>query len=203
MPGQAPDPAAIEGLHVHEKFASIHFRNPISLNGLGKFPAIASPKTPSHMNTRAHRITPLLAVAAFLLTSTSSLLAQTTGYQVDASSHAGGAGGDIVGIFSFILGIATLIGMWKLFTKAGQPGWASIIPIYNTYILCKIVGKPGWWVLLFFIPLVNLIIAVILMVGLARSFGKGTGFGIGLVFLSFIFIPILGFGDATYQGPSA
>lgn len=87
--------------------------------------------------------------------------------------------------------------------KAGQPGWASIIPIYNVYVLCKIVGKPGWWVILMFIPLANLIIAIILMVELAKSFGKGIGYAIGMLLLGFIFIPMPGFGDATYHGSPA
>jgi hypothetical protein len=96
-----------------------------------------------------------------------------------------------------------IVACWKIFTKAGQPGWASIIPIYNWYILCKIVGRPGWWVILLLIPFVNFIIGIILCIDLAKSFGKGVGFGIGLVLLSVIFFPILGFGSAQYQGPTA
>jgi hypothetical protein len=92
---------------------------------------------------------------------------------------------------------------WKIFTKAGQPGWASIIPIYNWYILCKIVGRPGWWVILLLIPFINFIIGIILCIDLAKSFGKGVGFGIGLILLGLIFFPILGFGSAQYQGPAA
>jgi hypothetical protein len=90
--------------------------------------------------------------------------------------------------------------MWKVFSKAGQPGWAVIIPIYNIYIMCKVAGRPGWWVLLMFIPLVNLIIAIILNIDIAKNFGQGVGFGIGLIILPFIFLPILGFGSAQYQG---
>ena len=103
------------------------------------------------------------------------------------------------------LAIAVLIiaGFWKVFTKAGQPGWAAIIPIYNAYILLKIAGKPAWWLLLFLIPLVNLIIAILVAIEVAKAFGKGTGFAMGLVFLGFIFYPILGFGDATYRGAPA
>jgi len=93
--------------------------------------------------------------------------------------------------------------MWKVFTKAGQPGWASIIPIYNLYIWCKIVGRPGWWILLMLIPFVNIIVGIILCIDMAKSFGNGAGFGIGLALLGVIFIPILGFGSAQYQGPSA
>ena len=94
-----------------------------------------------------------------------------------------------------------IIGLWKAFEKAGHPGWAAIIPIYNVYIMTKIAGRPGWWVLLLFIPLLNIAIAIILSIDIAKAFGKGTGFGLGLAFLGFIFWPILGFGDARYQGP--
>ena len=92
---------------------------------------------------------------------------------------------------------------WKVFTKAGQPGWAAIVPIYNVYIMLKIAGRPGWWLLLFLIPLVNFIIGILIAIDIAKAFGKGTGFGLGLAFLGFIFYPILGFGSATYQKPAA
>ena len=103
------------------------------------------------------------------------------------------------------LAIAVLViaGFWKVFTKAGHPGWAAIIPFYNVYILLKIAGRPGWWLLLFLIPVVNFVIAIIVAIDVAKSFGKGTGFGVGLAFLGPIFYPILGFGDATYQGAVA
>jgi len=86
------------------------------------------------------------------------------------------------------------------FTKAGKPGWASIIPIYNAIVLLEIAGKPIWWIVLLFIPLVNFIVIIIVVIDLAKNFGKGTGFGLGLAFLPFIFYPILGFGDAKYRG---
>jgi Family of unknown function (DUF5684) len=106
-------------------------------------------------------------------------------------------------IFGLLIALLLIVAMWKVFTKAGQPGWASIIPIYNVYIWCKIVGRPGWWVILLFIPFVNFIIGIILCIDLAKSFGKGVGFGLGLAFLGIIFFPILGFGSTQYQGPSA
>lgn len=110
--------------------------------------------------------------------------------------------GAATGVLIFQLAILAffIVVMWKIFTKAGQPGWAAIIPIYNAYILLKIAGKPGWWLLLFFIPIVNLVIAIIVSIALAQSFGKGTGFGIGLFLLGFIFGPILAFGSAQYVG---
>ena len=106
-------------------------------------------------------------------------------------------------IFGLLIALLIIVAMWKVFTKAGQPGWASIIPIYNLYIWCKIVGRPWWWILLMLIPLVNFIICIILCIDLAKSFGKGVGFGLGLAFLGVIFFPILGFGSAQYEGPTA
>lgn len=93
--------------------------------------------------------------------------------------------------------------VWKVFVKAGQPGWACIIPIYNLYVMTQIAGKPAWWLILFFIPFVNLIIGILLGIEIAKAFGKGAGFGLGLTFLGFIFYPILGFGDAEYQAQPA
>jgi hypothetical protein len=99
--------------------------------------------------------------------------------------------------------IFMIASLWKLFSKAGQPGWAAIIPIVNTYFLCKVGGRPGWWVLLMLIPLVNFVIWIIISIDIAKNFGKGTGFGVGVAFLSFIFVPILAFGSAQYQGAPA
>lgn len=96
--------------------------------------------------------------------------------------------------------LVVFAGIWKTFEKAGKPGWAAIVPIYNVWVMLQIAGKPGWWLLLMFIPLVNLVIAIMVSIAIAERFGKGTGFGLGLAFLGFIFYPILGFGDATYSG---
>ncbi|MBL8933231.1 MAG: signal peptidase I [Archangium sp.] len=95
-----------------------------------------------------------------------------------------------------------IAGMWKLFVKAGQPGWAAIVPIYNTYVMTQIVGRPILWFILTFVPCVNFVAMILIMIDLAKSFGKSTGYAIGMVFLPFIFIPMLGFGDAQYSGPS-
>jgi hypothetical protein len=111
--------------------------------------------------------------------------------------------GAICGIIGLLIAVILIAAMWKVFSKAGQPGWAAIIPIYNIYVLCKVAGRPGWWVILMLIPFVNFIIAIILCIDIAKNFGKGAGFGIGLAFLGFIFFPILGFGSATYQGNAA
>lgn len=109
-----------------------------------------------------------------------------------------GGVGAVGGIIYLAIIVVMVAAMWKVFTKAGQPGWACLIPIYNFYIVLKIVGKPGWWLLLLLIPLVNFVIAILVTNGLAKSFGKGTGFTVGLLLLPFIFYPILGFGDAKY-----
>jgi hypothetical protein len=106
-------------------------------------------------------------------------------------------------IIGLLVALLVIVAMWKVFAKAGEPGWASIIPIYNIYIWCKIVGRPWWWILLMLIPFVNFIVAIILCIDLSKSFGKGVGFGLGLAFLGIIFFPILGFGSAQYQGPAA
>ncbi|MFK7760131.1 MAG: DUF5684 domain-containing protein [Phycisphaerales bacterium] len=124
------------------------------------------------------------------------------------AQQGGGNAAGTIGILLFaliylVIIIVVIAGFWKMFVKAGQPGWAAIIPIYNTYIMCKIAGRPGWWVILLLIPYLNFIFLIILMLDLAKSFAKGIGFAIGMILLSFIFIPILGFGDAEYQGPSA
>jgi hypothetical protein len=123
-------------------------------------------------------------------------------YSYSASSQ-GQAPGPLFWILWLAFMILMIAACWKIFTKAGQPGWAAIIPIYNWYILCKIVGRPGWWVILLLIPFVNFIIGIILCIDLAKSFGKGVGFAIGLIVLGVIFFPILGFGSAQYQGPAA
>ena len=93
-----------------------------------------------------------------------------------------------------------LAGLWRVFQKAGKPGWAAILPIYNLIVLLEITGKPIWWFVLYFIPVVNLVPLFLVSIELARRFGKGTGFGIGLAVLGFIFYPLLGFGDDRYQG---
>jgi len=120
-----------------------------------------------------------------------------------AQSEDVAAGGGFSSIIGLLVAVLVIAGMWKVFTKAGKPGWAAIIPIYNTIVLLQIAGKPLWWFLLFFIPVVNIVIAAMVMIGVAKAFGKGTGFALGLLFLSPIFIPILGFSNAQYVGTPA
>ena len=89
-----------------------------------------------------------------------------------------------------------------MFAKANEPGWACIIPIYNIIVLLKITGKPIWWIVLFLIPIVSLVASILICISLAKSFGKSAGYGIGIALLGFIFVPMLGFGDAKYMGPA-
>lgn len=105
-------------------------------------------------------------------------------------------------IFSGVIGLFFIAVMWKIYSKAGQPGWACIIPIYSALVLFKIIGKPWWWLLLMLIPGVNIVFAIWSINLLSKSFGKGTGFTIGLLFLSIFFYPILAFGSAKYVGPA-
>ena len=111
-------------------------------------------------------------------------------------------GSPIVGLIGLGIFIVLIASFWKTFTKAGKPGWGVIIPIYNIILLLQIAGRPIWWIILLFIPLVNFVVAIILGIDVAKNFGKGVGFGVGLALLGFIFYPILGFGDAQYQPQS-
>ena len=109
-------------------------------------------------------------------------------------------GGDSLGLFAvLVLTLIVFVGFWKTFEKAGDPGWAGIVPIYNFYVLVRISGNAWWWFLLFFVPLVNFLATVKVSIDVAGKFNKGVLFGLGLTFLSFIFFPILGFGGSQYQ----
>jgi hypothetical protein len=107
------------------------------------------------------------------------------------------------GIISLLVELAIIIivfaGMWKVFVKAGKPGWAAIIPIYNLIVLLEIADKPLWWIILCIIPFVNLVAIVLIAIAVAANFGKSTLYGVGLAFLPFVFYPLLGFGDDVYQ----
>lgn len=144
-----------------------------------------------------------------------------------ASGYSSGFGLDsfiaiILGVFAtvalilFVIYLLVAIGQWKLFKKAGKPGWAALIPVYNTYVLCQIVGVSPWWILVTFIAgviagmmpmlsfittIVSIYFGVLIAVSVARSFGKSDGYAVGIYFLGFIFYLILGFGDSKYLGP--
>jgi hypothetical protein len=111
-----------------------------------------------------------------------------------------GSLGTVPTLIILALVIFMIAAVWKVFAKAGEPGWACLIPIYNIIVLLKISGKPVWWIILFIIPFVNFIISLLVSLGLAKNFGKGGGFGVGLWLLGPIFFPILGFGDAKFVG---
>jgi|SRR6266852_5328489 len=114
-----------------------------------------------------------------------------------------GAGAGVLILWFVAIFAILVIPYWVVFTKAGQAGWKSLIPIYNSYILLKIVGRPGWWLLLFLVPIVNVVILIIVTNDLSKSFGHGAGFTLGLLFLSIIFYYVLAFGSSTYRGPAA
>lgn len=126
----------------------------------------------------------------------------------NGNGHHGHGGGGLLGsaatsitLVGLIVALLLIVAAWRLFTKAGQPGWAAIIPFYNTIVTLRVAGKPWWWLLLMFVPVVNVVVAVVLSLSLAKSFGKGTGFGVLTFFFPIICIPILGFGGARYAGP--
>lgn len=108
-------------------------------------------------------------------------------------------GAALVAVYAIVI-LLFVASMWKIFTKAGKPGWAAIIPIYNFIVLLEIIGKPIWWLLMFLLPGVNLVFMIWMLNLLSKSFGKGAGFTIGMLLLPFIFYPVLGFGSAQYQG---
>ena len=103
-------------------------------------------------------------------------------------------------IISLVLCVFVLVCMWIVFRKAGKPGWAAIVPFYNLYVLFDITWGSGMRFLLLLIPIYNIILSIQTQVRLARAFGKSGGFAAGLVFLPYIFIPLLAFGKETYQG---
>lgn len=127
--------------------------------------------------------------------------------EAQRAAEAVGAAAGVVSTFVLLIQLAIAVvviaSLWKVFAKAGKPGWAAIIPIYNIIVLLEICGRPIWWILLLLIPCVNIVVAVFVMIDLAKSFGKDALFGIGLWLLGFIFFPILGFGSSRYQGPAA
>ena len=106
----------------------------------------------------------------------------------------------IAGLVGYVVGALGLMGVFR---KAGQPGWAAFVPVYNAIVLLQLVGRPLWWFLLLLVPGVNVVVGIVLMNDLATSFGKGTGFTVGLVLLSLIFVYVLWLGPSTYRGPAA
>lgn len=130
----------------------------------------------------------------------SALFAQYTTYTTTSSSSSDS--NPVLALLYVAIVAVYIIAMWRIFVKAKQPGWAAIVPIYNAYVQLKIIGRPGWWLLLYLIPLVNLVVAIIVAIDLAKAFGKSTAFGvIGLWLFSIVGYLILGYGDAQYKMP--
>lgn len=106
----------------------------------------------------------------------------------------------VLGLVGYVLGSLGLMGV---FTKAGKPGWAAFVPIYNLVVLLEVVGRPLWWLVLFLVPGVNVVALIIVMHDLSKSFGHDVGFTIGLILLGLVFTWILWLGSSTYRGPAA
>ncbi len=123
---------------------------------------------------------------------------------VFAAQSAGAApGGDtfalvVAGAIAFLV-LIWRIGAWCVFAKAGQPGWGALVPIYNIVVGCRVAGRPGWWAVFWILPVVNLVFALIVCLGTARNFGRSARFALGLMFLPFVFMPVLGFSKARFQ----
>jgi hypothetical protein len=136
------------------------------------------------------------------MTSIALLLQTDTGTAADAGGLL--AMGGALTIALLVLVVIFVVALWKVFAKAGQPGWASLIPIYNAYVLLKVAGKPGWWLILLCIPFVNIVVLFMVSIAVAKAFGRSTAFGVVmLVLLCGIGYLILGFGKSQYLGLKA
>ena len=135
------------------------------------------------------------------------MLLLAAAFQEDTYPSSGSGGviaailGGGLGLVFLALTLVVIAGMWKVFTKAGKPGWASLVPIYNLIVLLEIVGRPLWWIVLFLCT--GPIGWILVSLDLAKVFGKEIGFAIGLMLVPVVFMPMLGFGDARYLGPVA
>ena len=126
----------------------------------------------------------------------------TTTQTQTASNAAAGGMVMILGIVYLAVLILAIVSLWKMFSKANEAGWKSIVPIYNYITLLKIVGRPWWWIIGLIIPIVQLVVLVIISLDLAKSFGKSEVFGIfGLFLFGIVGYPMLAFGSAKYVGP--
>ncbi|GCF15176.1 hypothetical protein Harman_31110 [Haloarcula mannanilytica] len=109
------------------------------------------------------------------------------------------AGSVVLVLFQLLLAVIQIAGMWMVFEKADYAGWKAIIPIYDLYIMLKIGENPWWWLVLLLVPILNIYAWYKIHAGVARAFGRGIGFGLGLAFLGILFFPLLGFGDFQYR----
>jgi hypothetical protein len=152
---------------------------------------------------------PLLAQDPVDVDDTATEMVETVEMTMDDMGEIGGAVAEgastvliIIVAISILLSLLSLLGIivtWRIFSKAGKPGVACIVPIWGSIVFCQVGGKPGWWFLLYCIPGVNLVIHILVCIGVAQQFGKGAGFGLGLVFFPIIFLPILAFGSAEHE----
>jgi len=125
----------------------------------------------------------------------------TTTTSVDSGLSVG-----VLLMYFIVIWVVTGLPTYFVFKKAGQngdPAWGAFVPIYGFYLMLKVVGRPGWWLLLLLVPFVNYIILIMVYNDLSKSFGHGVGFTLGLIFLSWIFLAILAWGSSQYQGPAA
>lgn len=121
----------------------------------------------------------------------------------DAEAAAAAGGAAVFLIFGLIGYVVASLGLMGVFTKAGRPGWAAFVPVYNMVVLLQVVGRPLWWLVLLLIPGVNVVALIVIYHDLSKSFGHEAGFTVGLVLLSVVFLWILWLGSSTYRGPAA
>ncbi|MFC0646226.1 DUF5684 domain-containing protein [Cellulomonas phragmiteti] len=121
----------------------------------------------------------------------------------DAEAAAAAGGALLFMVVGLIGYIVSSLGLMGVFSKAGKPGWAAFVPVYNLIVLLEVVGRPIWWLVLFLVPGVNVIATIIVMNDLSKSFGHEAGFTVGLVLLTVVFLWILWLGSSTYRGPAA
>lgn len=107
--------------------------------------------------------------------------------------------GVIIPVVVLAVTLLVIAGTWKTFTKANEPGWASLIPFYNFWVMVRISDNEWWWFLMIFVPVLNFVALFKVAIGIAKGFGKGIGFGIGIALLPPVFFPLLGFGSAQYN----
>ncbi|MDA8274886.1 MAG: DUF5684 domain-containing protein [Actinomycetota bacterium] len=110
-----------------------------------------------------------------------------------------GSGGNLTLTIGFVA--LEVIGLWGVFAKSGRPGWWALVPVFDLFVLLRVVGRPWWLAVLFFVPVVDVVVAIVVFHALAKSFGKGVAYTVGLLVLGFVFVPVLGFGSAEYLGP--
>lgn len=106
----------------------------------------------------------------------------------------------VCSVLGLLLGAIGIVSMWLIFEKAGQPGWAALIPFYNMYVLFKITWKSGWFFLFLFVPLANIVFGILTMVKLGTAFCKSSGFKVGLALLNLFFMIVLAFDNSYYVG---